>query len=103
MRLPPAVQTRRTVKQKVLVPLVVFQELVTLMYHCHVHVWGVAILVFHISPKNYPNLMYPIPASKGIQVKLSNTVEPYSHHGITNIPGLLCVQISTKYFVECVA
>ena len=39
----------------------------------------------------------------GIQVKLSNTVEPYSHHGTTNIPGLLCVQISTKYFVECVA
>ena len=25
-------------------------SVVTLMYHCHVRVWGVAILVFHISP-----------------------------------------------------
>jgi len=65
------------------------------MCHRHVLVWGVATLVFHISPKNYYNLswQYPILANKGIQVKLSNIAEQYR---------LLCVQIDTKYFLGCV-
>ena len=78
----------------------------TLMHHCYVRVWGVAILVFHICFWNYHNQRlqyYPILASKGLQVKLSNTVEPYSHHSTKSIPGLLCLQMGAKYFVGCVA